>query len=47
MIAIDKMTDQEFDELAFDVPGGSEFGLDGLAHFLKVHRTAEGGYTVA
>jgi hypothetical protein len=44
VIAIDKMTDEEFDEVAFDVLG-REFGVDGLARFLRLHRSGEGDYT--
>ena len=44
MIAIDKMTDEEFDEVAFDVLG-REFGVDGLARFLRLHRSGTGDYT--
>ena len=44
VIAIDKMTDEQFDEIAFDVLG-REFGVDGLARFLRLHRSGEGDYT--
>jgi hypothetical protein len=44
VIAIDKMTDEEFDEIAFDVLG-REFGADGLARFLRLHRSGKGDYT--
>ncbi len=38
------MTDEQFDETAFDVLG-REFGVDGLAGFLRLHRSGEGDYT--
>ncbi len=44
MIAIDKMTDEEFDEIAFEVLG-REFGVNGLARFLRLHRSGGGDYT--
>jgi hypothetical protein len=44
VIAIDKMTDEEFDAIAFDVLG-RELGADGLARFLRLHRSGKGDYT--
>jgi hypothetical protein len=44
MIAIDKMTDAEFDSHAFDLLA-RELGADGLARFLRLHRSTKGDYT--
>jgi hypothetical protein len=44
MIAIDKMTDAEFDSIAFDLLA-RELGADGLARFLRLHRSIKGDYT--
>ena len=44
MIAIEKMTDAEFDAVAFDLLK-RELGVDGLARFLRLHRSGRGDYT--
>jgi hypothetical protein len=44
MIVIDKMTDAEFDSIAFDLLA-RELGADGLARFLRLHRSTKGNYT--
>ena len=44
MIAFDKMTDQQFERHAFDVLK-RELGPDGLARFLRLHRSGSGDYT--
>ncbi len=44
MIATEKMTDAEFDNLAFDVLR-RELGADGLARFIRLHRSGSGDYT--
>ncbi|MBZ5621302.1 MAG: hypothetical protein LAQ69_21620 [Acidobacteriia bacterium] len=41
MIAIDKMTDDQFERHALDVLK-REFGPDGLARFLRLHRSGKG-----
>ncbi len=44
MIAIDKMTDAEFDTVAIEILG-RELGPDGVARFLRLHRSGQGDYT--
>ena len=44
MIATETMTDAEFDSLAFDVLR-RELGADGLARFIRMHRSGSGDYT--
>jgi hypothetical protein len=44
MIAPDKMTDEQFERHALDVLR-RELGLDGLARFLRLHRSGPGDYT--
>jgi len=44
MIALDKMTDQQFERHALDVLK-RELGPDGLARFLRLHRSGSGDYT--
>lgn len=44
MIAIDQMTDEQFARPALDVLQ-RELGPDGLARFLRLHRSATGDYT--
>jgi hypothetical protein len=44
MIAIEKMTDAEFETLAFDLLR-RELGVDGLARFLRLYRSGPGDYT--
>jgi hypothetical protein len=44
MIAVDKMTDAEFETAAFDVLR-RELGADGLARFIRLHRSGDGDYT--
>jgi len=44
MIAIDRMTDAEFDSVAFDLLA-RELGADGLARFLRLYRSNQGDYT--
>jgi hypothetical protein len=42
--AIDKMTDEQFEQQAFAVIV-REFGLGGLARFIRLHRSGPGDYT--
>lgn len=44
MIASETMTDAEFDRIAFDVLR-RELGADGLARFIRLHRSGTGDYT--
>ena len=44
MIANETMTDAEFDRIAFDVLR-RELGADGLARFIRLHRSGAGDYT--
>ena len=44
MIAFDKMTDEQFERHALGVLG-RELGVDGLARFLRLHRSGPGDYT--
>ena len=44
MIAIETMTDAEFETAAFGVLS-RELGPDGLARFLRMHRSGSGDYT--
>ena len=44
MIALDKLTDQQFERHALDVLK-RELGPDGLACFLRLHRSGSGDYT--
>ena len=44
MIALDKMNDEQFERHALDVLR-RELGLDGLARFLRLHRSGLGDYT--
>jgi hypothetical protein len=44
MIALDKMTDAEFETAAFDVLR-RELGADGLARFIRLQRSGSGDYT--
>ena len=44
MIALDTMTDEQFERHALEVLG-RELGLDGLARFLRLHRSGTGDYT--
>jgi hypothetical protein len=44
MIAIENMTDGEFESVAFDLLR-RELGVDGLARFLRLHRSGSGDYT--
>lgn len=44
MIAIDQLTDEQFERQAFDLLK-REFGLDGLARFLRLNRAGTGDYT--
>ncbi len=44
MIAIDKLTDEQFERQALDVLV-RELGPDGLARFLRLHRSGTGDYT--
>ncbi len=41
---MDKMTDEQFEEKAFAVIV-REFGLGGLARFIRLHRSGPGDYT--
>lgn len=45
MIAIDQLTDEQFERHALDVPK-RELGLGGLARFLRLNRSGKGDYTV-
>jgi hypothetical protein len=45
MIALDKMTDEQFERHALELLG-RELGVDGLARFLRLHRSGPGDYTV-
>jgi len=45
MIAIDQMTDEQFERQAFSVLI-REFGAGGLARFLRLHRSGSGDYTL-
>jgi hypothetical protein len=45
MIAVVKLTDAEFEAAAFDVLGRRELGADGLAPFIRLHRSGGGDYT--
>jgi hypothetical protein len=42
--AIDKMSDEQFEQQAFAVIV-REFGLGGLARFVRLHRSGPGDYT--
>ena len=44
MIAIDQLTDEQFQRQALDLLK-REFGLDGLARFLRLNRAGTGDYT--
>ena len=44
MIALDKMTDEQFERHALDVLQ-RELGVDGLARFLRLYRSGAGDYT--
>jgi hypothetical protein len=44
MIALDKMTDEQFERHALDVLA-RELGVDGLARFLRLNRSGSGDYT--
>jgi hypothetical protein len=44
MIAIDKLTDEQFERHALAVLK-RELGADGLARFLRLHRSGQGDYT--
>lgn len=44
MIAVDKMTDAEFEVATFEVLQ-RELGADGLARFLRLYRSGNGDYT--
>jgi hypothetical protein len=44
MIAIEQMSDAEFESVAFDILR-RELGADGLARFLRLHLSDEGDYT--
>jgi hypothetical protein len=44
MIAVDNMTDAEFETAAFDVLR-RELGADGLARFIRLQRSGSGDYT--
>ncbi len=44
MIAIDKLTDEQFERHALDVLM-RELGPDGLSRFLRLHRSGGGDYT--
>jgi len=45
MIALDKMTDEQFERHALELLK-RELGVDGLARFLRLHRSGPGDYTV-
>ena len=44
MIELDNMTDEQFERHALDVLR-RELGVDGLARFLRLHRSGPGDYT--
>jgi len=44
MIAIDQLTDEQFERHALDVLK-RELGADGLARFLRLNRSGSGDYT--
>ncbi len=44
MIAIETMSDQEFEQYALEVLG-RELGIDGLARFIRLNRSGTGDYT--
>ena len=44
MIALDHLTDEQFERHALDVLK-RELGADGLARFLRLHRSGPGDYT--
>lgn len=44
MIAIDQLTDEQFERHAFDVLK-RELGADGLTRFLRLNRSGPGDYT--
>ena len=44
MTAVDQLTDEQLDRHAFEVLI-REFGPDGLARFLRLHRSGPGDYT--
>ncbi len=44
MIAIDPLTDEQFERQALDLLK-RKFGLDGLARFLRLNRAGTGDYT--
>jgi len=45
MIALDQLTDEQFERYALDVLK-RELGADGLARFLCLHRSGPGDYTL-
>lgn len=44
MVATDQLTDEQFERHVFDVLK-RELGPDGLARFLRLHRSGKGDYT--
>ena len=44
MIALDQLTEEQFERHALDVLK-RELGADGLARFLRLHRSGPGDYT--
>lgn len=44
MIALDQLTDEQFERHALDVLK-RELGIDGLARFLRLNRSGNGNYT--
>lgn len=44
MTSLDTMTDEQFERHALDVLK-RELGVDGLARFLRLHRSGSGDYT--
>lgn len=44
MSAADHLTDEQFERRAFELLQ-REFGVDGLARFLRLHRSGSGDYT--
>ena len=44
MSSLDTMTDEQFERHALDVLR-RELGVDGLARFLRLHRSSAGNYT--
>ena len=44
MVALDRLTDEQFDRHVLEILG-RELGIAGLARFLRLHRARNGDYT--